>query len=326
MGKNFVIKYEGSFKSGNSECLVLEHVHHDRPQVLKREIDVFQLQWCGYCMFRALAGLHKQGIVHRDVKPGNFLFSRKVNKGYLIDFNLAMDMHQKYGAIDSMQKLDKSKVGHDVSFNHVPPAHTKSLPPTNQKFLVSKSLEAINKQTGKRSKPLLSPKNLKKKAVDQTNAFSELGSRNVLKSQGADGSGITSAKDATSTRTPSAERLREPIPCQGRKELISLVHKAMQGPNYEALSVPAPKRKKVVALPGKVDRKLVYLTPMPAHSAGIAVAGAGLLKNKGNGKQKREGPCVGTKGFRAPESCNSCYNVTRTFNNGKHFPHIVLIL
>lgn len=31
-----------------------------------------------------------QGIVHRDVKPGNFLFSTKANKGYLIDFNLAL--------------------------------------------------------------------------------------------------------------------------------------------------------------------------------------------------------------------------------------------
>ncbi|KAI7989007.1 hypothetical protein LOK49_LG13G01590 [Camellia lanceoleosa] len=154
------------------------------------------------------------GIVHRDVKPGNFLFSRKANKGYLIDFNLAMDLHQKYGAID------KSKVGHDMSFNHVPPAHTKSLPPTNQKFLVSRSLEAINKQTGKRSKPLLSPKNLKKKAVDQTNAFSELGSRNVLKSQGADGSGITLAKDATSTRTPSVERnIKEIAKLKGSEDL-----------------------------------------------------------------------------------------------------------
>jgi serine/threonine protein kinase len=27
--------------------------------------------------------------VHRDVKPGNFLFSRDQIKGYLIDFNLA---------------------------------------------------------------------------------------------------------------------------------------------------------------------------------------------------------------------------------------------
>ncbi|WKA08905.1 hypothetical protein VitviT2T_026588 [Vitis vinifera] len=44
----------------------------------------------------------------------------------------------------------------------------------------------------------------------------------------------------------------------------------------------------------------VYISPMPL---GIVVAGARLLKNKGDGKQKREGPCAGTKGFRAPEAC-----------------------
>lgn len=31
-GRNFVIKYEDSFKSGNSECFILEHVDHDRPE------------------------------------------------------------------------------------------------------------------------------------------------------------------------------------------------------------------------------------------------------------------------------------------------------
>ncbi|GAY62159.1 hypothetical protein CUMW_215600 [Citrus unshiu] len=80
-GKNFIIKYEGCFKCGDSDCFVLEHVKHDRPEVLKKEIDLSQLQWYGYCLFRALASLHKQGIVHRDVKPGNFLFSCKAVKG-----------------------------------------------------------------------------------------------------------------------------------------------------------------------------------------------------------------------------------------------------
>ncbi|CAN4078065.1 unnamed protein product [Withania somnifera] len=102
-GKNFIIKYEGSFKNGSSDCLVLEHVEHDRPEVLKRDMDVSQLRWYGYCMFRALAGLHKQGIVHRDVKPGNFLFSRKVDKGYLIDFNLALVL---FRSVHQSTKLD----------------------------------------------------------------------------------------------------------------------------------------------------------------------------------------------------------------------------
>ncbi|XP_057977782.1 uncharacterized protein LOC131164533 [Malania oleifera] len=288
-GKNFVIKFEDSFKSGNSECFVLEHVDHDRPEMLKKEIDVFQLQWYGYCMFRALASLHKQGVVHRDVKPGNFLFSRKINKGYLIDFNLAMDLRLKYGT------TNKSKEQYDVKFNPVALNHPKSVPSTkSKKFPSTQSLEAVNKQTMKDTR-MMEPRNMKRKAQ------ADLGSWNTMKSQGADGSGITSAKDVTSTRTPSAERLREPMPCQGRKELISLVHEALQHPYQEPVSVPASKRKRVAAPPGKLDKKLDYQTPMPLHSNGIAVVGGGLLKNKVDGKHKKEGPCVGTKGFRAPE-------------------------
>ncbi|XP_059275860.1 uncharacterized protein LOC132030302 [Lycium ferocissimum] len=280
-GKNFVIKYEGSFKNGNSDCLVLEHVEHDRPEVLKRDMDVSQLRWYGYCMFRALAGLHKLGIVHRDVKPGNFLFSRKLNKGYLIDFNLALDLHQKYGT------SDKEKSSHGASFNSGPIPLAKSLPPIKQRrYSTAKVEEGINEEAAKGMKSLIRPKNLKRKADKQK--------------VGADGSGITSAKDATSNRTPSAERLREPLIYQGRKEYMNLAQEALQGSNHVDTNGPTSKRKRVAASPGKVERKY-YITPMPLHSSGIAIGGAGLLKSKGDGKQNREGPCVGTKGFRAPE-------------------------
>ncbi|XP_058085691.1 uncharacterized protein LOC131233107 [Magnolia sinica] len=293
-GRNFVIKYEGSFTSGNSECFVLEHVEHDRPEVLKREIDIPELQWYGYCMFKALASLHKHGIVHRDVKPGNFLFSRKLGKGYLIDFNLAMDLNQKYCA------CSKSKTNCIGSLDHIPRPSIKDAPCSNEatKSMHGRFLESVGKGASKDSKSPLETKNIKK---NHLKAFPEGGSRNLYRSQGADCSGVNSAKDATSTRTPSVERLREPVPCQGRKELINLVQEALQSPNHEAVTLPVSQRKRVAAPPGKVDRKLVYLSPMPLHSSGITVAGAGLLKKKGEGKHKREGPCVGTKGFRAPE-------------------------
>ncbi|KAI3828919.1 hypothetical protein L1987_03030 [Smallanthus sonchifolius] len=282
-GKNFVIKYEGSFKSGNSHCLVLEHVAHDRPEVLKREIDVFQLRWYGYCLFRALASLHKQGVVHRDVKPGNFLFSCKASKGYLIDFNLATDLHQKLGY------TGKSKSQNDAISKLVPPPHPGFLPPTrSSKYTSSKALAA------EAHSKMLFPKNLKKKRDHK-----DLNMHGMMKSQGADGSGITSAKDATSSKIPSGERFREPIPCKGRQEYLNLVQEALQSPDHEATvttTTTVSKRKRVAAPPAKLDDKFMYLTPMPLQPTGV-----GLLKNKGDGKQRKEGPCVGTKGFRAPE-------------------------
>ncbi|KAI3453457.1 hypothetical protein Pfo_010120 [Paulownia fortunei] len=279
-GKNFVIKYEGSFKSGSADCLVLQHVEHDRPEILKREINIFHLQWYGYCLFKALAGLHKQGIVHRDVKPGNFLYSCKLNKGYLIDFNLALDMRKKYGTIGECLFLYNQLVlpRHNLNDN-IPIPQTKSLTPAkSRKSMNTRLLEAVNKNAGKVPMSLLPPGNLKKK-VDKAKVFTDTSSRNIIKSQ---------------------ERLREPLPSQGRKELLSLVQEAMQGGNHESVNAPISKRKRVAAPPGDAD-SFLYPTPMPLNANGIAIRGAGLLKSKGDGKPRREGPCAGTKGFKAPE-------------------------
>lgn len=165
--------------------------------------------------------------------------------------------------------------------NSPSPIHqAKSLLPVKSKKLMNaRSLEADNKNARKVSKSLLPPGNMKNK-VDKARVFTD-SNRNIIKSQGGDGSGITSAKDATSTRTLSAERLREPLPSQGRKELLSLVQEARQGKNHESVNAPLSKRKRVAAPPGDADTKFLYPTPMPLHTNGVAVLGAGLLKSKG---------------------------------------------
>ncbi|KAL2626292.1 hypothetical protein AAZV13_07G103100 [Glycine max] len=288
-GKNYIIRYEGSLKNGNSDCFVLEHVDHDRPEVLKKEIDIVQLQWYGYCMFRALYCLHKEGVVHRDVKPGNFLYSRKLSKGYLIDFNLAMDLKQKHNVgSKSKPSLDASSNVISFSSGSAPLVRDKNLGgskslPSNKRALADyKNYSELNR-------------NAKEKAytVHLKNCPDKAGG-SFLRAQGTDGSGITSAKDA-STRTASAERLREPLPSHGRKELISLVN-TMKCANSSTIG-PSSQRKRVTAPSSKADDNIFYITPMPLHSSTV---GGGLLRSKGDGK-KKEGSCVGTKGFRAPE-------------------------
>jgi cell division control protein 7 len=40
-------------------------------------------------LLRGLADIHARGIVHRDVKPANFLFDYESGDGVLCDFGLA---------------------------------------------------------------------------------------------------------------------------------------------------------------------------------------------------------------------------------------------
>lgn len=146
----------------------------------------------------------------------------------------------------------------------------------NIKFDNAKSI--LQTKDAKEFKSTLDQHSLRKKALIQTKANNYyLSNLNISKSQGADGSGITSARDATSTATPSAERPREPLPCHGRKELINLVQKARQNPKGEVSSVPSPLRKRVAASPGNVDSTLIYLTPMPLHSTLISLGVSGSM-------------------------------------------------
>lgn len=72
-------------------CLVMEYIdgHNLRKHIKERDLSVPQMINLTIRLCYGLDFLHQQGIVHRDVKPENFLFSRDMKKVKIVDFGLS---------------------------------------------------------------------------------------------------------------------------------------------------------------------------------------------------------------------------------------------
>ncbi|AAS52897.1 AER216Cp [Eremothecium gossypii ATCC 10895] len=68
---------------------VLPWYPHEEFRNFYRDLPIKGVKKCVFELLKALKFVHEQGVIHRDVKPTNFLYNPILGKGVLVDFGLA---------------------------------------------------------------------------------------------------------------------------------------------------------------------------------------------------------------------------------------------
>jgi cell division control protein 7 len=78
-----------SFRHHDQVIAILPYFQHQDFRDYFRDMTVADMRLYFQSLFTALVGVHRKNVLHRDIKPTNFLYNPQQNRGVLVDFGLA---------------------------------------------------------------------------------------------------------------------------------------------------------------------------------------------------------------------------------------------
>ncbi|XP_072015485.1 cell division cycle 7-related protein kinase-like [Amphiura filiformis] len=93
-GQDNVIGVKLCLRERDHVILAMPYFPHQKFQDYVREMPITEVKEYMYNLLLALRRVHQYNVIHRDVKPSNFLYNRKTKRYALVDFGLAQKVSQ----------------------------------------------------------------------------------------------------------------------------------------------------------------------------------------------------------------------------------------
>jgi cell division control protein 7 len=102
-----------AFRHEDQVIAILPYFQHQDFRDYFRTMKVPEMRPYFRSLFTALKAVHKQGILHRDIKPTNFLYHPQYERGVLVDFGLAeregTDYHECVCVLGAREREERIK-------------------------------------------------------------------------------------------------------------------------------------------------------------------------------------------------------------------------
>ncbi|KAH8308577.1 hypothetical protein KR018_011943, partial [Drosophila ironensis] len=125
-GTDNVVGIHCCLRCDASAAFVMPYMAHDRFHDFYTRMDVPEIRLYMRNLLVALRHVHKFNIIHRDVKPSNFLYNRRRGEFLLVDFGLAQHVMPPMGNCLTAASANSNKRAREQEVTEQPVAATEA--------------------------------------------------------------------------------------------------------------------------------------------------------------------------------------------------------